>query len=99
MPHKPQRGDKVEKRYLTTAEVAQELRVSTDTVLRLIDRGELPALRVSDRLYRIPVPAFARFKRGPVARRPVVHREATDMHDYGAGEDVGEEASKAVTPA
>jgi len=79
----------VTKRFLTTSEVASELRVSTDTVLRLIQSGTLPALRVSERLYRVPAPAFARFKGRPVFRRSVVHKEVRDTADYGAGEDVG----------
>lgn len=79
----------VTKRFLTTSEVASELRVSTDTVLRLIQSGSLPALRVSERLYRVPAPAFARFKGGPVAHRSVVHREVLDTVDYGEGEEVG----------
>jgi excisionase family DNA binding protein len=37
---------------LTVAEVAEELRVSTMTVYRLIQRDELPALRIG-RSYRI----------------------------------------------
>lgn len=37
---------------LTVAEVASALRVSTMTVYRLLDRGELPRLRVG-RSYRI----------------------------------------------
>lgn len=76
------------KRFLTTSEVASELRVSTDTVLRLIQSGSLPALRVSERLYRVPAPAFAQFKGGRVPHRSVVHREVLDTADYGAGEDV-----------
>lgn len=78
----------MEKRYLTPSEVASELRVSTDTVLRLIDRGDLPAIRVSERIYRIPAPAFARYERGAVTRRRVVRRQVADIQDYGAGEDV-----------
>jgi excisionase family DNA binding protein len=78
----------VDKRYLTPSEVASELRVSTDTVLRLIDRGDLPAIRVSERIYRIPAPAFARYERGAVSRRRVARRQASDIQEYGAGEDV-----------
>jgi excisionase family DNA binding protein len=37
---------------LTAAEVAEQLRVSTMTVYRLIRRGELPAVRVG-RNYRV----------------------------------------------
>jgi excisionase family DNA binding protein len=39
-------------RLLTAAEVAEDLRVSTMTVYRLIRRGELPAVRVG-RNYRV----------------------------------------------
>lgn len=39
-------------RLLTAAEVADQLRVSTMTVYRLIRRGELPAVRVG-RNYRV----------------------------------------------
>ncbi len=62
-------------RYLTPAEAATQLRVSTDTVLRLIASGELPALRVSSRIIRIPAPAFAVFQAGrQPTRRAVVRR-------------------------
>lgn len=74
----------MQKRYMTTSEVADTLRVSTDTVLRLIERGELAALRVSERIYRIPVPAFERYEQGVVARRGVVHRGVSDVEEYGA---------------
>ncbi len=39
-------------RLLTAAEVAEDLRVSTMTVYRLIRRGDLPAVRVG-RNYRV----------------------------------------------
>ncbi|MEX2548880.1 MAG: helix-turn-helix domain-containing protein [Nitriliruptoraceae bacterium] len=39
-------------RLLTAAEVADQLRVSTMTIYRLIRRGELPAVRVG-RNYRV----------------------------------------------
>ena len=41
-------------RYLTVAEVAQDMRVSTMTVYRLIKSGELGAVRVG-KSYRIRV--------------------------------------------
>ena len=47
----------VEERLLTVAEVADVLRVSTMTVYRLIQRGELAALRVG-RSYRIRASAL-----------------------------------------
>jgi excisionase family DNA binding protein len=74
-------------RYLTPSEAATELRVSTDTVLRLISSGELPALRVSLRIIRIPVPAFVAFQAGRrPGRRTVVRRERSTEAPLGAGE-------------
>jgi excisionase family DNA binding protein len=45
---------------LTVAEVADQLRVSTMTVYRLIQRAELPALRIG-RSYRITSDALATY--------------------------------------
>lgn len=74
-------------RYLTPSEAAIELRVSTDTILRLISSGELPALRVSPRIIRIPVPAFVAFQAGhPPERRAVVRRKRPTEAQLGAGE-------------
>lgn len=76
-----------QRRYLTPAEAADSLRVSTDTVLRLISSGELPAIRVSPRLIRIPIPAFEAFAAGrQPARRRVVTRRSPSEVDLGAGE-------------
>lgn len=75
-------------RYLTPSEAAIELRVSTDTVLRLIASGDLPALRVSSRIIRIPVPAFVAFQAGgPPSRHPVIRRKQATEITFGAGED------------
>jgi excisionase family DNA binding protein len=74
-------------RFLTPAEAAEQLRVSPDTILRLIAAGELAAVRVSPRLIRIPVPAFDAFKAGrkPVRRRVV--RRSGDAEPH-LGEEV-----------
>ncbi len=63
-----------QKPFLTPAEVATELDVSSATVLRLIHRGELPAIVVSERIYRIPAASFEMFKAGTlrVATRAAV---------------------------
>jgi excisionase family DNA binding protein len=45
-------------RFLTVAEVAEMMRVSTMTVYRLVHSGELPAVRFG-RSYRIPESAVA----------------------------------------
>lgn len=64
-------------RWYSIREAAERLGVSHDTVSRLVDRGELPAIRVSKRLVRIPVPAFDVYassrspRRRSVVRRPV----------------------------
>jgi len=74
-------------RYMTPAEAATELRVSTDTVLRLIASGDLPALRVSARIIRIPVPAFTAFQAGRTpARRAVIRRKRRSEVTFGVGE-------------
>jgi excisionase family DNA binding protein len=45
-------------RFLTVAEVAEMMRVSSMTVYRLVHSGELPAVRFG-RSYRIPESAVA----------------------------------------
>ncbi len=54
------------RRFYSPQEVARLLGVSPTTVMTRIHDGVLPAVRVSDRIYRIPVPAFERF----VSTRP-----------------------------
>lgn len=49
------------RRFYTPQEAADLLGVSPTTVMNRIHDGALPALRVSDRVYRIPVAAFERF--------------------------------------
>ena len=53
-----------EKQFLSPAEIARELSVSSSTVLRLIHAGQLPAIRVSERIYRIPRASFEMFTAG-----------------------------------
>ncbi len=78
-----------EPRWYTIKEVAERLRVSHDTVARMVARGELPAIRVSDRLVRIPAPALHRFETGvPVVRRGVARRRVRDGIELGAGERI-----------
>jgi excisionase family DNA binding protein len=52
------------KLFLSPADVASELSVSSATVLRMIHSGQLPAIRVSERIYRIPRASFELFKSG-----------------------------------
>jgi len=75
------------RRFVTPAEVATALRVSTNTVLRLISDGTLPAIRVSPRLIRIPAPAFEAYQAGRTpSRRRVVTRAASTEPSLGVGE-------------
>ena len=59
-------------RWYSIREAAARLNVSHDTVSHSIDRGELPAIRVSERLVRIPAPALDRYESGLTVapRRP-----------------------------
>lgn len=80
-----------EKPFYSPAEVARELDISSTTVLRLIHDGRLPAIRVSERIYRIPTASFERYMTGtleePVAARlgPVKRRPR-----FGQGEELPE---------
>jgi excisionase family DNA binding protein len=55
-------------RFLTVAEVADMMRVSTMTVYRLVHAGELPAVRFG-RSYRIPESAVAQAVALPDSQR------------------------------
>ena len=74
-------------RWYSIKEAADQLGVSHDTVSRLVDRGELPAIRVSRRIVRIPVPAFEFYASGrkPTTRR-VVRRQVSEGVRFGVGE-------------
>ena len=78
-------------RWYTIKEAADLLGVSHDTVSRLVERGELPAIRVSKRIVRIPVPAFELYATGrtPTRRRVVTRRVAEGVR-FGAGERIDE---------
>lgn len=78
-----------EPRWYTIKEVAERLRVSHDTVSRMIDREELPAIRVSARLVRIPAPAVHHLERGTaIARRDVVRRRVAKGVRLGVGDPI-----------
>ena len=53
--------DESDRRFLSPQEVGRLLGVSPTTVMTRIHDGALPAVRVSERVYRIPVAAFERF--------------------------------------
>jgi excisionase family DNA binding protein len=65
-------------RLLTAQEVADQLRVSTMTIYRLIRRGELPAVRVG-RNYRVLAGELDAYLRGQV-----VDPSSVDLDDLGA---------------
>lgn len=72
------------KRFYTPQEVARLLGVSPTTVMSRIHEGALPAVRVSERIYRVPVPAFERFV--STAPRPafkVRHRRVERVKKLG----------------
>jgi excisionase family DNA binding protein len=48
--------------YVTPAEIAEELRITRMTVHRMIKRGELPALVLGPRTFRVPAQAYAAYK-------------------------------------
>ena len=64
-------------RLLTASEVADQLRVSTMTIYRLIRRGELPAVRVG-RNYRVRASELERYLAGQI-----VDPATVDLDDLG----------------
>lgn len=73
--------------YHTPKEVAEILGISDDAVLDLINRGDLPSLRISPRITRIPIAAFDRWREGyRPKRRRVVIRRARRETAIGEGE-------------
>ena len=78
-------------RWYSIKEAAEALGVSHDTVSRLIERGELPALRVSERIVRIPAPAFDFYAAGRAATpRRMVRRRVARGVEFGACESLPE---------
>jgi hypothetical protein len=55
-----------DKPFLKPADIARELDISTSTVMRKIHAGEIPAIVVSERIYRIPAASYELFKAGRV---------------------------------
>ena len=78
-------------RWYSIKEAADALGVSHDTVRRLVDRGELSAIRVSERIIRIPVPAFEFYASGRKAGpRRVVRRRLAESREIGADETLAQ---------
>jgi excisionase family DNA binding protein len=59
-------GDLSDVRFLTVAEVAEMMRVSTMTVYRMVHAGEMPAIRFG-RSFRIPESAVIAVIENPVS--------------------------------
>ena len=75
--------------YHTPKEVAEILGISDDAVLDLINCGDLPGLRISPRITRIPIAAFDRWREGyRPKRRRVVIRRARRQVTIGEGESL-----------
>jgi excisionase family DNA binding protein len=58
--------------YMSIAEVAGELGITTSGVYKLIQRGKLPAIRRSERGLRVPRMALDAYKRRLQGHEPVV---------------------------
>jgi excisionase family DNA binding protein len=81
--------------YYTPKEVAEMLRISDDAVLDLIHRNEIPALRLSARIIRIPVAGFDAWREGrrPVRRRVrIAEASGAQSPKIGDGERLPERA-------
>jgi len=79
------------KNFISPADVAEELDVSSTTVLRLIHAGALPAIRVSERIYRIPIASFEMYKAGTLRGQPAIRlRRVAAQPRLGEGEDLPE---------
>ena len=59
-------GDLSDVRFLTVAEVADMMRVSTMTVYRMVHAGEMPAIRFG-RSFRIPESAVVALSQKPIS--------------------------------
>lgn len=56
----------IEQEYLTVAEVAHLLKIKKSYIYELIGRGELKAIRISERRTRIPVSSVQEFANSKV---------------------------------
>lgn len=71
-------------RLLTAAEVADQLRVSTMTIYRLIRSGELPAVRVG-RNYRVRAEELETYLQGQVVDPATLDLDELAAEDGDAG--------------
>ncbi len=84
--------------YYTPREVAEILSISDDKVRELVNAGDLPGIRVSPRITRIPIAAFDLWRAGFVPRqRQVVIKPAARRVVVGDGEDRPTAARRVAT--
>jgi excisionase family DNA binding protein len=77
----------MERLYYTPREVADILAISDDAVLDLVNRRDMPALRISPRITRIPIAAFDLWREGyRPHRRSVSIAPARRVVAVGEGE-------------
>jgi excisionase family DNA binding protein len=85
------------KQFLTPTEVAAELAISPATVIRMIHKGELPSIHVSDRIYRIPAASFEMYKTGTLRTvTPAPLRTVKRQPRLGEGETLPKVQRKAT---
>ena len=80
----------MDRRYYTPREVGDLLRISPTTVMKMIHERRLFAVRVSERIYRIPIAAVARLQVGEEPSYSPVVDEAGELSPVGervAGSD------------
>ena len=73
----------MDRRYYTPREVAGLLRISPTTVMKMIHERRLFAVRVSERIYRIPVAAVVRLQVGEEPSYSPVVDEADEISPVG----------------
>ena len=78
----------MDRHYLTREEVADLLRVSLNTILRMEARGEIPTVRFGKRCVRIPAEAVLRVRGHAtysVHPAPTLDKDAERQHDEHDG--------------
>jgi len=90
--HRTAGGAIVSHRFYTPTEVAEMLKVSSTTVMKLIHDGRLPAIRVSERIYRIPEAAFVRFQAGDRPDVRITRERVRGLKPLGGGEELPDPA-------
>lgn len=82
----------VSHRFYTPTEIAEMLKVSSTTVMKLIHDGRLPAIRVSERIYRVPEAAFVRFQADDRPAVRITRERVAGLESLGGGEKLPDPA-------